>query len=72
MKSEIIDVNDAGIRLDGQPSLVATDEAIAAGFMVNAPVTFRYPDGKMVQTVEGRLTPRGLQQITRSVSAGEA
>lgn len=68
---EVIEVTAQGDRLDGSPLMTATRQAVRAGFMVNAPVTLRYPDGRMVKGHEGRLTPKGLAMAAKEMTKGE-
>lgn len=62
MTGRTIDVDENGQPLNGEPLILATRKAIRAGFMVNAPVVLRFPDGRLVSAQEGRVTRKGLAQ----------
>ena len=68
---QIVDVDDQGERLDGEPMMTATRQAIRAGFMVNVPIVLRYPDGRLVEGHEARVTPKGMAVAAREMTKGE-
>ncbi|MBA9071736.1 hypothetical protein FHR71_005522 [Methylobacterium sp. RAS18] len=45
---------------------------IAAGLMLERPVLLQYPDGRLEQAVEVRVTPKGLEHIRHQLQADEA
>ena len=67
MKRKIIYVDANGISQDGEDfGLAATPEAIKAGFMINAPVTLVFPDGRRLDTNQAKITPAGLATMARA------
>lgn len=42
-------------------------KAVRAGFVVASPVILQYPDGRQVHGQEVRITPKGIEQIRRSL-----
>ncbi|WP_332116084.1 hypothetical protein [Azorhizobium caulinodans] len=65
-KRKIIDVDQFGRDAEGNAfDIVAEPEIVAAGLMVNRPVTLRFPCGTMIETTQAALTPKGLEQIAR-------
>lgn len=62
MSRPVIDVDEFG--LDGQGGFdgrlpVWTEAAEATGYFERVPVTFRYPDGRLEDVVQIRLTEKG-------------
>ena len=66
--NKVIDVNEDGECPDGLDYTdFATPEVIAAGLMINVPVVLRYPDGRMKHANEARITPKGLDELRRTM-----
>lgn len=68
---KVIDVDDSGMPIDGAPLMTASGMAVRNGFMVNVPVLLRYPNGETVESVEGRITEKGLAVAAAEMSKGE-
>ncbi len=66
-----LDVDENGEPLNGEQLMIATRKAIRAGFMINAPIILRFPDGRLVESLEGRITPKGLKQAAMEMGKDE-
>lgn len=66
MVSDVIDVDANGRAADGSDfSDVAAPDAVKAGFVINKPVTLRFPDGTLKRTTQARITPKGMKVLAQ-------
>lgn len=69
----LICVDEHGRSPDGDDfDQVAAPAAVAAGLVINVPVLLLYPDGRQRRATQVRLTPKGVEEISRGMglSAG--
>lgn len=45
---------------------------IAAGLMVERPVLLQYPDGRLEESVEVRMTAKGIEHVRQQMKADKA
>lgn len=68
----IIDVNWEGVSKEGETyDLLASDEAVAAGYMFNKPVRLRFPDGVICDVEYGVFTEKGMDWLKRNLPHDE-
>lgn len=68
--NRIINVNDEGFPLDGEPIATANPAAVVMGLVEVEKVTFRYPDGQEVEGETTRITKRGMAALRREFEGG--
>lgn len=66
-------LNVVQVGYDGKDSagedyhLRAGDEPLAKGYMVNIPTLIQYPDGKVAEGNQVKITPKGMEWLQRNV-----
>lgn len=66
MNFDVIDVDEDGIGFEGEEiGLVASPEAVAAGWMINKPVVLNFPDGSKAFSTQPVITPAGMEKFSR-------
>lgn len=66
MNFDVIDVDEDGNGFDGEEiGLVASPEAVAAGWMINKPVVLNFPDGSKAFSTQPVITPAGMEKFSR-------
>ena len=64
----VILVDELGFDADGLDySERPRRKAVRAGFVIASPVILQYPDGRQVKGQEVRITPKGMEQMSRSL-----
>lgn len=68
MSLKVVKVNWNGVGTDGEDyNLRASPEPVALGYMVNVPTLIQYPNGKLAEGNQVKITPRGLEYFKREV-----
>lgn len=68
MSLKIVKVDWNGVDAGGEDfHFFASPEPVALGYMVNVPTLIQYPDGKLAEGNQVKITPRGLEYFKREV-----
>lgn len=68
MSASIIKVDRNGLGPDGDSyDHLANPDLVRAGYMVNRPVLIQYPDGRLKEGNEIRLTAKGIEHLRRNL-----
>jgi hypothetical protein len=70
--NSIIKVDAEGICAAGEfYDHAAQHEMVAAGYMVNRPVLLQYPDGRMVEGTQVRVTDTGMAFLAKKMGRSQ-
>ncbi|KAA0117924.1 hypothetical protein CIW48_27375 [Methylobacterium sp. P1-11] len=73
MSAFIVDVNDRGEDAEGNDyNYRVQPHVIAAGLMVELPVLIRFPDGRLQEAMQARITTKGLAHMRAELDAEKA
>jgi len=73
MSAFIVDVNDRGEDAEGNDyNYRVQPHVIAAGLMVELPVLIRFPDGRLQEAMQPRITQKGLAHMRAELDAEKA
>ncbi|CAB4324930.1 hypothetical protein [Brucella sp. 191011898] len=72
MSLKVVKVNWKGVGSDGEDyHFHAAPEPVAKGYMINVPTLIQYPDGKIAEGNQVKITPAGLEFFRREFPVGE-